>query len=115
VLVLEGIMAQRTVQCAKLGRELPGIDETTNEGEAALVFLKSLGSEELVRRVLDTVSIDAWRLWLNHLVMVINEYRLEPDSPQANDLIRQHMEEFFFGAHAAPPPGYVPPTSAHGS
>jgi Fe-S cluster biosynthesis and repair protein YggX len=102
-------MAERTVQCAKLGRELPGIDPESREGEAAVVFLRSLGAEELERRVLDNVSMDAWRLWLNHLVMVINEYRMEPDSPEANDVIREHLEEFFFGAHAAPPPGYVPP------
>ncbi|RPJ61539.1 MAG: oxidative damage protection protein [Acidobacteria bacterium] len=102
-------MAQQMVQCAKLGRELPGIDQTTNEGEAAVVFLQSLGSEELTHRVLEHVSLDAWKLWLNHLVMVINEYRLEPDSPEANDIMRQHLEEFFFGAHAVPPPGYIPP------
>ncbi len=108
-------MAQATVHCAKLGRELPGIDPTSNEGEAAVVFLKSLEADELAQRVLDTVSLDAWKLWLNHLVMVINEYRLDPDSAEANEIIRQHMEEFFFGAHAAPPPGYVPPRTAHGS
>lgn len=108
-------MAARSVQCAKLGRELPGIDPATNEGEAAVVFLGSLGSEALTRRVLEQVSMEAWRLWTNHLVMVINEYRLDPDSEEANEIIRHHLEEFFFGAHAAPPPGYVPPKSAHGS
>src|SRR5512141_3327837 len=101
-------MAQRSVQCAKLGRELPGIDPTTNEGEAAVVFLTSLGSEELTQRVLDGVSLEAWQQWLNYLVMVINEYRLEPDAPEANPIIRQHLEEVFFGARAAaPPPGYT--------
>ncbi len=101
-----------SVQCAKLGKELPGIDPTTNEGEAAVVFLKSLGSEELTGRVLAQVSMEAWRLWTNYLVMVINEYRLDPDSEEANEIIRHHLEEFFFGAHAAPPPGYVPPPAA---
>jgi Fe-S cluster biosynthesis and repair protein YggX len=102
-------MAERLVQCAKLGQELPGIDPQSREGEAAVVFLRSLGDGDLERRVLDNVSMDAWRLWLNHLVMVINEYRMEPDAPEANDIIREHLEEFFFGAHATPPPGYTPP------
>ena len=102
-------MAQRMVMCAKLSRELPAIDETTNEGEAAAVFLRSLGSEALAKRVLDNVSMEAWKMWTNHLIMVINEYRLDPSSDEANEIIRQQLEEFFFGERAAQPPGYTPP------
>jgi Fe-S cluster biosynthesis and repair protein YggX len=104
-----GIMAERMVECAKLGRTLPGIDEASNEGESAVVFLRSLGDENLVRRVLDNVSLDAWKMWLGHLTMVINEYRLDPASEEANEIIREQVEQFFFGANAAVPPGYVPP------
>ncbi len=102
-------MAQRMVKCVKLSRELPAIDETTSEGEAAAVFLRSLGSEELAKRVLDSVSMEAWKLWMNYLVMVINEYRLDPSSDEANEIIRQQLQEFFFGEGAAMPPGYTPP------
>ncbi|HSB69929.1 MAG TPA: oxidative damage protection protein [Candidatus Methylomirabilis sp.] len=102
-------MAPRMVQCAKLNRELPGIDESTNEGEAAAVFLRSLGSEELARRVLDGISMDAWKMWMGHLTMVINEYRLDPSSDEANEIIRDQMDQFFFGKDAALPPGYTPP------
>ncbi len=102
-------MAQRMVMCAKLSRELPAIDETSNEGEAAAVFLRSLGSEVLVQRVLDHVSMEAWKMWMNHLTMVINEYRLDPSSDEANEIIRQQLQEFFFGEGAALPPGYTPP------
>ncbi|HSB79359.1 MAG TPA: oxidative damage protection protein [Candidatus Methylomirabilis sp.] len=104
-------MAPRMVQCAKLCRELPGIDESTNEGEAAAVFLRSLGSEDLAKRVLEKVSMDAWRMWMGHLTMVINEYRLDPASDEANEIIRDQLEQFFFGEGAALPPGYVPPQS----
>lgn len=104
-------MAPRMVQCAKLSRDLPGIDESTNEGEAAAVFLRSLGSEELAKRVLEQVSMDAWRMWMGHLTMVINEYRLDPTSDEANQIIRDQLEQFFFGEGAALPPGYVPPQS----
>ncbi|HTU01502.1 MAG TPA: oxidative damage protection protein [Candidatus Sulfotelmatobacter sp.] len=102
-------MAQPMVECAKLGRTLPGIDVATNEGEAAVVFLRSLGDEALVRRVLESVSMDAWRMWLGHLTMVINEFRLDPASEEANEIIKEQVEQFFFGANAAAPPGYVPP------
>jgi len=104
-------MAPRMVQCAKLSRDLPGIDESINEGEAAAVFLPSLGSEELAKRVLESVSMDAWRMWMGHLTMVINEYRLDPASDEANQIIRDQLEQFFFGEGAALPPGYVPPQS----
>ncbi len=102
-------MAERLVQCVKLSRQLPAIDTTTNEGEAALVFLRSLGSEDLVKRVLDNVSLEAWQLWMNFLTMVINEYRLDPASDEANEIIREQLEQFFFGEGAALPPGYRPP------
>lgn len=104
-------MAQRVVRCVKLSRELPGIDESTNEGESAAVFLRSLGSEELAKRVLDSVSLDAWKMWTGHLTMVINEYRLDPASDEGNEIIRQQLKDFFFGEGAALPPGYVPPQS----
>jgi Fe-S cluster biosynthesis and repair protein YggX len=40
----------------------------------------------------------------------MNEYRLNMMDPSSDEFIRQQMEEFFFGAGAALPPGYVPPT-----
>ena len=102
-------MAQQMVECVKLGRTLPAIDEKSNEGEAAVVFLRSLGDEGLVRRVLDSVSMEAWRMWLGHLTMVINEFRLDPASEEASEIIHEQVEQFFFGMNAAAPPGWVPP------
>jgi Fe-S cluster biosynthesis and repair protein YggX len=40
--------------------------------------------------------------------MLLNEYRLDPTSDEANELLRQHMEDFFFGQQRAIP-NYVPP------
>ena len=40
--------------------------------------------------------------------MILNEYRLMPWQKEAQELIARHMEDFFFGAGAALPPGYVP-------
>jgi len=50
-------------------------------------------------------------MWMGHLTMVINEYRLDPTSDEANEIIRDQLEQFFFGEGAALPPGYVPPQS----
>lgn len=89
-------MAERMVKCAKLGQELPGLEEVP--------FDSDLG-----KRIYDNVSKQAWAMWTEHLKMVINEYRLNPATLEAQELIIKHMEDFFFGEGAAPPPDYVPP------
>ncbi len=89
-------MAQRLVKCVKLGKELPGIDEPPWPGQ-------------LGQRIYDNVSEQAWELWLEHLKMIINEYRLSPATSEAQEIIATQMEQFFFGEGAQLPPGYVPP------
>jgi Fe-S cluster biosynthesis and repair protein YggX len=90
--------AGRLVKCVKFGRELPGLDEKPWPGE-------------LGQRIYDNVSAEAWKLWEERMKMILNEYRLMPFQKEAQDLIRTHMEEFFFGAGAALPPGYTPQKS----
>ncbi len=85
----------RTVKCAKLGRELPGLEFVPMKGE-------------LGRRIYDGVSEEAWKMWLRHSVMIINEYRLNPAEPEAQAVLREHMERFFFEAGGEPPPDYEP-------
>jgi len=102
-------MAQRMVKCVKLSEELPGIDESTNEGEAAMVMVRSLGDDELTKKISEHVSQEAWKMWVGHMTMVINEYRLDPASPESDGILKQQMEDFFFGEGAALPPGYRPP------
>jgi Fe-S cluster biosynthesis and repair protein YggX len=41
--------------------------------------------------------------------MILNEYRLMPWQKEAQDLVAQLMEEFFFGTGGAVPPNYEPP------
>ena len=89
-------MAQRTVKCVKFGKNLPGLEEPPWGGE-------------LGQRIYENVSEQAWDLWAEHLKMIINEYRLNPATPEAQEIIEKQMEQFFFGDGAALPPGYVPP------
>lgn len=88
-------MAQRMVKCVKFGRELPGLDEPPWPGE-------------LGQRIYDNVSEQAWELWVEQLKMIINEFRLNPSTREAQELIAQQMEAFFFEEGAALPPGYIP-------
>ena len=85
----------RMVMCAKLGRELPGLDEPPWPGP-------------LGQRIYEQVSAQAWAEWEERMKMILNEYRLMPWQKEAQDLVAKHMEDFFFGEGAALPPGYVP-------
>jgi len=92
-------MAQRMVKCVKLGKVLPGLKEPPFDNE-------------LGRRIYENVSEDAWRMWVEHLKMVMNEYHLNLADREAQRMVRQYMEQFFFGEGAdVPPPNYVPPSS----
>lgn len=89
-------MAERLVTCVKLGKKLPGLEEVPFDNE-------------LGRRIYENVSKIAWAQWTEQLKMIINEYRLNPATLEAQNLIMRQMEAYFFGEGAAPPPEYVPP------
>ena len=83
-------MPQRMVQCVMLGHELPGLDEPPWPGE-------------LGQRIFENVSQQAWDLWADRLRMIINEYRLNLASPEAQQFVERQMEQFFFGEEGKPP------------
>ena len=85
----------RTVLCVKFQKDLPALDTPPWPGE-------------LGQRIYDSVSAQAWKLWEDRQKMILNEYRLMPWQKEAQEIIARHMEDFFFGASAALPPGYVP-------
>ena len=93
-----GNTSGRTVQCVKFQKTLPGLDSPPWPGE-------------LGQRIFESVSAQAWKLWEDRQKMILNEYRLMPWQKEAQELIGRHMEDFFFGAGAALPPGYVPQQS----
>ena len=101
-------MATRIVHCAKLGQDLPGLDEATPEGRSALKLALLLGGPAMRQRVQEQVSAEAWRMWKDHMLMVVNEYGLDATSDEANAVLAEQMEAFLFG-EAPGVPGYVPP------
>jgi Fe-S cluster biosynthesis and repair protein YggX len=86
----------RMVHCVKFDKELPGLDRVPWRGE-------------LGKRVYENVSKDAWKLWVEHSKMVMNEYRLNPLDPNSQKVMEEQMEQFFFGEGAKLPEGYVAP------
>ncbi len=85
----------RTVFCAKLQKELPALEEAPWPGE-------------LGKRIYDSVSAQAWKMWEERMKMILNEYRLMPWQKEAQQLMAKQMEDFFFGGNEALPPEYKP-------
>lgn len=91
-------MSVRMVKCIKLGQELPGLKSPPSPSE-------------LGKKVYENVSEQAWKEFLEHFKMVINEYRLDLTSPLADQVFEQKMEEYFFSDEVKMPEGYVPPVN----
>ncbi len=89
----------RMVNCVKLGRLLPGLERPPFPGE-------------LGQRILDNVSAEGYALWQPHMTILINHYALNPADPETRKMLRNEMEEFFFGENARLPEGWAPPGTA---
>jgi Fe-S cluster biosynthesis and repair protein YggX len=89
--------AERIVHCVKLHKDLPGLKEVPFDGHP------------LGQRIYDSVSQDAWKMWVEQMKMIMNEYRLNLATPEAQEFLLKQMESYFFGEGAVHPPGYVAP------
>jgi Fe-S cluster biosynthesis and repair protein YggX len=92
----------RMVQCVKLGRELPGLAKPPFSGE-------------LGQRIYEHVSAEAWSMWPAQATLIINHYGLNMADPEARQILREQMEEFFFGEHNQMPEGWAPAGAKGGS
>ena len=91
----EGNRTGRKVFCVKFQREMPGLDEPPFDNEMG-------------QKIFDTVSKEAWKLWVSHSTMLVNEYRLELGTPEATRIWLAELEKFFFGEGSKAPEGFVP-------
>ena len=83
------------VRCCKLNEELEGLVKPPFPGP--------LGA-----RVYNEVSKQAWRMWLSHQTMLINEYRLNLMEPRSREFLKEELEKYFFGEGSAAPSGFIP-------
>ena len=88
---------ERIVHCIKLDKDLPGLAKPPVMGE-------------LGQKVYDSVSKEAFKMFLEHFKMVVNEYRLDLSSPSTDKIFEDQMQDYFFGAGMQLPDEYVPPT-----
>jgi Fe-S cluster biosynthesis and repair protein YggX len=91
----------RKVMCVKFQREMEGLDEPPFD------------THPLGQRIYENVSKEAWKLWVERMKMIMNEYRLNLGTREAQEFLLKQMEEYFFAEGAALPPDYVPPASGH--
>jgi len=92
----------RMVQCAKLGRLLPGLEKPPFPGP-------------LGERIYHEISQDAWEMWREYQTIIINHYGLNPADPDDRKLLREEMEGFLFGGAAGMPEGWVPAGARSGA
>jgi len=87
----------RLIFCAKLNQEAEGMDTPPFPGP-------------LGERIFNHVSKQAWKMWLAHQTMLINEYRLSLLDPKSRDFLQDEMKNYFFGDGSSVPAGFTPST-----
>jgi Fe-S cluster biosynthesis and repair protein YggX len=85
----------RMVMCAKLGRELPGLERPPIPGEMG-------------KRIYENISSEAWDMWKAQSVLLINHYGLNLLDPEAQKFLREQMERFLFEEKVEMPEGWTP-------
>lgn len=85
----------RYVFCSKLNQEAEGLDKAPFPGD-------------LGERVFNEVSKQAWKMWLAHQTMLINEYRLSLVDVKAREFLQEEMQKYFFGDGSERPTGFTP-------
>ena len=85
------------VNCIKLNKELEGLDRAPYPGE-------------LGKKILESVSKEAWQLWLDYQTMLINENNLNLFEESSQSYLKQQMEIYFFseGGDVDKIDGYTP-------
>jgi Fe-S cluster biosynthesis and repair protein YggX len=89
------------VFCVKFQREMEGLNEVPFDGHP------------LGQKIYENISKEAWKMWVDRMKMIMNEYRLNLGNREAQEFLIQQMDQYFFGEGAALPPDFVPPGSKH--
>ena len=92
---------KRMVFCVKFGKEMEGLAESPFD------------NHPLGQRIYEHVSKEAWRMWVEHMKMLMNEYRLNLGTREAQEFLLKQMEQYFFGEGAQLPPDYTPQHPGH--
>ncbi|MHC4389742.1 MAG: oxidative damage protection protein [Planctomycetota bacterium] len=89
----------RTVQCKKLGKELPGLS-------------KAPFRTELGEKIYNEISEPAFAEWREYAKKLLNEYRLNLAMPEAQTFLMEQCEAFLFQTPAGEPGKEFTPETA---
>lgn len=92
----------RMVKCAKLGRELPGLDRPPVPGEIG-------------QRIFENISKEAWEMWKKQSLLLVNHYGLVLADPEAKKFLNTEMEKFLFEELVQMPEGWSPENTGGGN
>ena len=73
------------LHCIKLDKDLEGLERAPYPGE-------------LGKRIFESVSKEAWQMWLDHQTMLINENNLNLFEASSQSYLKEQMEKYFFSA-----------------
>jgi Fe-S cluster biosynthesis and repair protein YggX len=83
------------VQDSRFKKEMEGLDEPPFDSDFG-------------HKIFNNVSKQSWGEWVERQKMLLNEYRLQPWTPEAQSFLVEQMQEFFFGEGGALPKEYKP-------
>ena len=86
----------RQVFCEYFQKELEGLDRPPYPGE-------------LGEKIYQSVSKQAWNIWVEHQTMLINENSLSMLDPKSRKYLQEEMTKFLFGKGSEKPSEYIPP------
>ena len=87
---------ERLIFCEYFKNKRPGLDRVPYPGEIG-------------EKIFDSISKEAWQLWLEHQTMLINENRLSLVDPEARKFLQDEMQKFLYGEGSSKPEEYIPP------
>lgn len=87
----------RTVFCRKHQKELKGLDMPPMPGPAGV-------------DIYEHISEQAWKEWMSHQTMLINEKHLNMMEPDSRKFLQEQMQKFFQNESFEQAEGYVPPS-----
>ena len=87
------------VFCSKYKAEMEGLDEPPFDSDFG-------------QKIYKNISKQAWGEWVERQKMLLNEYRLQPWTAEAQNFLVEQMNGFFFseGEGGSLPKDYVAPT-----
>ncbi|MGB1298226.1 MAG: oxidative damage protection protein [Psychrobium sp.] len=85
----------RTIFCTHLQKDADGLDFQTLPGE-------------LGKKVFESISKEAWGMWMSKQTMLINEKKLNLMAPDDRALLEKTMVDFLFEGKDVEIEGYTP-------